>query len=466
MMNALALGLVLTSLLTAGFFSPTPETRQQPAANDEVIVKDGHRVVVVEFEKDDGGHTKVLISPPEHESETTGKSEISESMKSDENEEAAPKFRPRELVCDAYGKCKHKIASAFEKTKEAVADKVHAVEDEAKQTMDKTSEKSHEIKEGAKKEALEIKEGAKKVKEKIKDEAKETKDKISEKSNEIKEAAKKESSEIKEGAKRVEEEAFRKAEGAHEMAKAAKREGEKELGEIVRGLREIGRDVFNYLFFSPGRWGPLFGILHLMGFASAYGTCVWVTFASSYVLAGSLPRGQFGVVQSRIYPVYFRALAYSLGLAILGHVLMMGRAGLLHGFNLAGAVGMVLANMLYLEPRAAKVMVQRMKKEKEEGAVNEGSQMATEPSSGTRATGSIAETAGRGSLATAENLGRKEKQQQKNEEEEIAAKAELARLSEKLRGLNSYSSFLNVLTLMSLTWHLVHLGHRLHAACY
>ncbi|CAA0827798.1 late embryogenesis abundant domain-containing protein / LEA domain-containing protein [Striga hermonthica] len=461
MMNALALGLVLTSLLTAGFFSPTPETRQQPSASDDVIVKDGHRVVVVEFEKDDGGHTKVLISPPEHESEITGKSEISEPMKSDENEEeeeAAPKFRPRELVCDAYGKCKHKIASAFEKTKEAVADKIHAVEDEAKQTVDKISEKSHELKEGAKKEGREIKEGAKKVKEKLEDEAKETKDKISEKSHEIKEAAKKESDEIKEGAKRVEEE----VEGAREMAKAAKREGEKELGEIVRGVRQIGGDVFNYVF-SRERWEPLFGILHLLGFASAYGTCVWVTFASSYVLAGSLPRGQFGVVQSRIYPVYFRAVAYSLGLAILGHVLMMGRAGLFHGFNLAGAFGIVLANMLYLEPRAAKVMVERMKREKEEGA---GKEVATEPSSGgTRATGSIAETAGRGSLTAAENLGRKEKQH-KNEEEEMAAKAELARLSEKLRGLNSYSSFLNVLTLMSLTWHLVHLGHRLHATCY
>ncbi|MBA0632381.1 hypothetical protein Godav_001139, partial [Gossypium davidsonii] len=62
------------------------------------------------------------------------------------------------------------------------------------------------------------------------------------------------------------------------------------------------------------------GIVNLLGLATAYGMSVWVTFISSYILAGQLPRQQFGVVQSKIYPVYFRAMAYSIGMALLGHL--------------------------------------------------------------------------------------------------------------------------------------------------
>ena len=49
--------------------------------------------------------------------------------------------------------------------------------------------------------------------------------------------------------------------------------------------------------------------------------------------------------------------------------------------------------------------------------------------------------------------------------EDAAYRAELVRLSQKLKNLNSVSSFLNVLTLMALTWHLVHLGHSPHSVC-
>ena len=49
-----------------------------------------------------------------------------------------------------------------------------------------------------------------------------------------------------------------------------------------------------------------------------------------------------------------------------------------------------------------------------------------------------------------------------------AADAEMSKsravtLSRRLKQLNGYSSLCNVLSLMSLTWHLVHLARRLHA---
>lgn len=49
--------------------------------------------------------------------------------------------------------------------------------------------------------------------------------------------------------------------------------------------------------------------------------------------------------------------------------------------------------------------------------------------------------------------------------EQVAARAQIVELSERLKKLNAYSSFLNILTLMHLTWHLVYLGQHLHSAC-
>ena len=51
-------------------------------------------------------------------------------------------------------------------------------------------------------------------------------------------------------------------------------------------------------------------VMRLLGFATAYDVCVWVTFVSSHVLAAALSRHHLGVVQSKIYPVCFRAMAY------------------------------------------------------------------------------------------------------------------------------------------------------------
>lgn len=47
--------------------------------------------------------------------------------------------------------------------------------------------------------------------------------------------------------------------------------------------------------------------------------------------------------------------------------------------------------------------------------------------------------------------------------EDDAAKTKLAKLDNRLKKLNSYSSLLNIMTLMGLTWHLVYLSQRLRA---
>ncbi|KAL3845653.1 hypothetical protein ACJIZ3_003056 [Penstemon smallii] len=470
MMNVFALGLVLTSLVTAGFFSPSPQNHNP---DQDVIVKEGHRVVVVEFEKDDG-NTKVLISPQDshtpHKVEDKVFDKLSERTKDasstvdeedivnqEEEIQDHHTFSARELVCDAYGKCKHKIASAIgitkekgndleEETKEAVNGVMGVAKDTAQKASDKaqeTKESMSEIPSRAKDKVTEIKEGAKKQASNVIEDANEKMEGVKEKV----------SDEAKEAGEMVENVKDRVEKGA--------REGKKELGEILQHAREVGVDIFRYV--APReRVASIVGILHLMGFSAAYGMCVWVTFASSYVLTNALPRNQFATVQSKVYPVYFKAMAYSLGMALLGHLfgerkkLAPFGVGTFQGLNLLASLVMNLVNMLYLEPRATKVMFERMKKEKEEGREKEGHTTTDNATVG--GVDSIGEIAGR--VTTTMKEGGKEKP-----EEVAAAKSEIIRLSEVLRRLNSYSSFLNVLTLMSLTWHLVHLGQRLHTVC-
>lgn len=46
-----------------------------------------------------------------------------------------------------------------------------------------------------------------------------------------------------------------------------------------------------------------------------------------------------------------------------------------------------------------------------------------------------------------------------------AVRTRIIKLNDKLKKFNSYSSFLNILNLMSLTWHLVYLAQRLPHIC-
>jgi len=104
----------------------------------------------------------------------------------------------------------------------------------------------------------------------------------------------------------------------------------------------------------------LMSLLNLLGFSSGYGMCVWITFVSSYVLSRVMPRQQFAVVQSKIYPVYFKAMGYCLLVALLGHVFGHGMrnnngGGVIQTWNLLGSLLTVFVNSVYLEPRATKV---------------------------------------------------------------------------------------------------------------
>ncbi|KAH0716250.1 hypothetical protein KY284_009155 [Solanum tuberosum] len=293
----------------------------------------------------------------------------------------------------AFGKCKEKITSVFGKTKDKVEEGFTKVSEKAKDVVDTTKSKKDEVMEQVKGE-------------------------ISEKAE----------------------------------------EGKKDLKDIIVRGRDFFRDVFTYIF-SLGNLRHVMRLMHLLGFSVAYGMCIWVTFVSSYVLARALPRQQFAVVQSKIYPVYFKAMAYCVGLTFIGHFLSQKRrpyASLgeaVQGFNLLASISMLLVNFLYLEPRATKVMFERLKLEKEEGR---GSHIFNIEPSSTRGVESVLDPTKTTTTKPAE----------KSPEQSAAevVKPQVVKLSQKLKKLNSHSSFLNVLTLMALTHHLVHLTQILDAA--
>ncbi|KAK2970913.1 hypothetical protein RJ640_007604 [Escallonia rubra] len=502
MMNVLALSLVLTSLVTAGVFSPSPEKPNQR----DIIVKEGHRVVMVEYEKKGDGNTKVVISPEDahfsHQAATPIKSSVEDAKEkiketassapnsghglsgdSDTKQDGGHSHTPgaRELVCDAYGKCKHKIASAIGMTKEKVAekaqevsDKAHEVEEDAKEAVsepmgkvkdtvshkvhdaaNKAQDKTQQAKETVSRKARDYSEAVTKTAKNIKDADTDT-PKILGEHIERNVSSKVESAKgpVREKAKQAEQMAEEAADTVKAGARRVKEEGRKSLNDILGR----GRDVLHYAIttaLSRETMDYLMGVVNLLGFSTAFGMCVWVTFVSSYVLADALPRQQFGMLQSKIYPVYFKAMAYAVGVALVGHLLSQRRRmfsstfEILQGWNLLASLMMVLANLLYLEPRATKVMFERMKMEKEEGRGIDGLDHAEPSSSVDRCTEPATCT-----VSTTTGAGR---------QEYAAKKSQIIRMNEKLKKLNTYSSFLNVLTLMALTWHLAYLGQRLQS---
>ena len=116
-------------------------------------------------------------------------------------------------------------------------------------------------------------------------------------------------------------------------------------------------------------------------------------------------------------------------------------------------------------------MFERMKVEKEEGRgrdmvdiVDPPVVTVATPTAATTTTVPTAAATARTGTAPADGAGTGGKQAKPAT---ATGDAEMSKsrvtLSRQLKQLNGYSSLCNVLSLMSLTWHLVHLARRLHA---
>ena len=399
MMNGVALLLILTSLVGGSFWSPTPHENDP---NPNVVIREGHQSVVVEYDQQGkDGNTKVSISP--HEADN-----------SKEEETSTHKFGPRELVCDAFGKCKHKIANVLGKVGDKTKEEVLKGVDKAKEVI---SEGSGKLKDGIEniKESDVVKKPTRTIEsigkntemKEVMDEGKSKLKDVYEKAKEVdavdtpkrvaedvernmskamgfvqrvvKGGASKLKEEGKENANRLGEMAEKVVDGAkdggHRMKETAKRAGgsasdslkegahmvremaEKTTIKTQRSIRERLKDMLVY----SGGMNSLIGLVHLLGFSMAFGMSMWVTFASSYILGDALPRQQFGMLQSRVYPVYFKVQACSIAVAFLAHLYgrryLLNRWEVINVTNIVIAVLLSLVNLLYLEPRATQVCI-------------------------------------------------------------------------------------------------------------
>ncbi|EOA35140.1 hypothetical protein CARUB_v10020268mg [Capsella rubella] len=458
MTNLLALSLLLSTLLAAEVWSPTPVMTTHPTASEgDVIVKDGHRVVVVEYDRDGKTNTRVSISPPSADQEGEeekgsslfkhAKERVKETASyfphvgqgisqpvittEEETEEARDHHSTAgEVICDAFGKCRQKIASVVGRAKDRTAD---TVGETASDVEDAAARKAHDVKETVTHAARDVEdevadkahyakekvtEKAHDVRQSVAHKAHDAKEKVTDKAHDVKDTVTQKAYETRERAK------DRVREKAHDLKDSVAHKSQNAWVRVKNALREFGTAAAGML--SPTKIASVVG---LTAISAAFGTCVWVTFVSSYVLASVLGRQQFGVVQSKLYPVYFKATSVGILVGLFGHVLSRRRKLLTdatemwQGVNLLASFFMIEANKSFVEPRATKAMFERMKAEKEEG---------------------------RGGERT-------------SSEQELRRKLE--KLSERLSKLNTYSSWLNILTLMSLTWHFVYLGQRLGAAC-
>uniref|UniRef100_A0A2C9WFV5 TMEM205-like domain-containing protein n=1 Tax=Manihot esculenta TaxID=3983 RepID=A0A2C9WFV5_MANES len=470
MMNLLALSLLLTSLFAAAVCSPSSSDNQENHKYEDVVVKEGHRFILVETYDEHGKHnTKISISPPQDPISTAedGKfpsgfienakqkvKRAASSISSSAVSKSSGGDHLGELACEALGKCSHEIVTAIGKGKDKVSEKVHEVVDEKKEV-------AHEAKGMAKEGIIKKRRIAHEAKEKVEDAYEMAKETVCRKAHEAKQAVKESATLHK--AQSFQGTAKQAAEDVYEKAKESAIHGVKGIKETAKTAKDLSKTIradaagnvsaewhkmitgqaaarisrfFSLLGFSDGL-DSLMGVVNLLGFSTAYGMCVWVTFISSYVLGSALTRHQFSIVQSKIYPVYFRAMAYCIGAALLGHLFgqrkKFTKAEMFQVYNLLAAISVVLINALFLEPLATKLIFEELKIEKEEGRIRES--LSEEGNGCSRGEEQPV-------TAAAANASNNPEQQEIN--------SRMATLNARLKKLNSRSSFLNILTLMAL----------------
>ncbi|KAK9116630.1 hypothetical protein Sjap_015577 [Stephania japonica] len=468
MMNLLGLALVLSSLVTATFFSPAPSTATTSDDDDAktqgeelMVVKEGGRVIIVEYERegpktqDTFHHPQPKQQPKQQETEPSlleqkldaerslagafqqVKDKITEKAK---ESGGAVKDRTEEVIHQA-GEAKQRAVEVTHQASDAVKEKTkefaHEVESGVERASESARETTHKItqqaEEGAKRAGEEVKQRAQGITQQAKQGAKQASEAVKQKTEEMIAQAQESIQQLIEIAKDKSEDIAEEAKAAHHALWDERSIQRKAAGLFKEGRANITRymkhGIESTVKFATLYTNSAMELVHILGFSIAYGVSIWVTFISSHVLAGALPHRQLAMVQSKIYPVYFRTVAACVSSALLAHCVIkrnFRKAEALQMSNLFVALLFVIFNMLYLEPQATKVMFEKMQLEKEEGS-----------SSNDR---------GRGSGARAGDG-----------EEEEQRRDQIGDMNRRLKKLNRASSVLNVMSLMGLSCHLVYL---------
>ncbi|KAL3717681.1 hypothetical protein ACJRO7_009162 [Eucalyptus globulus] len=82
----------------------------------------------------------------------------------------------------------------------------------------------------------------------------------------------------------------------------------------VKFSPEIFESSSDYQKSSTGT--AIFKLAHLLGFATAWGAALWVTFIGIVVMFKNVQRRQFGNLQSKMFPAYFTMLAVCCAISV------------------------------------------------------------------------------------------------------------------------------------------------------
>ncbi|KAJ7545399.1 hypothetical protein O6H91_09G117700 [Diphasiastrum complanatum] len=223
---------------------------------------------------------------------------------------------------------------------------------------------------------------------------------------------------IKENLRRVEEQIGHKLQEAGQQANQT-------VG-MMRGIANRAKSMIATVTYKS--FQAILRLVHLFSFSTIFGMSLWVTFISGLILAQSTSKQQFGYLQSRIFPIYFRIMAFGEALLLVTHALLhpwpsADSAERWQYQNLFWSLFMTLLNIFLLEPLATKIMFERLKMEKEEG---------------------------RGLQDTDELAALDER-----------TRTQLNAVNRKFNRMHNYSSAANLASLACLTYHLWHLDRRL-----
>ncbi|KAG0584417.1 hypothetical protein KC19_3G208300 [Ceratodon purpureus] len=113
-------------------------------------------------------------------------------------------------------------------------------------------------------------------------------------------------------------------------------------------------------------------LVHLVSFATAFGTSVWASFIGGIIMFKNLPRHMFGNLQAKMFPAYFKLLIVCCSLCVSAMATThpwktATKREQLQIVALGVSLFTVVINLLVFQPLTVKIMMQRHKIEKEEG---------------------------------------------------------------------------------------------------
>eukprot|EP00566_Odontella_aurita_P015564 CAMPEP_0113578458 /NCGR_PEP_ID=MMETSP0015_2-20120614/29497_1 /TAXON_ID=2838 /ORGANISM="Odontella" /LENGTH=277 /DNA_ID=CAMNT_0000482275 /DNA_START=15 /DNA_END=847 /DNA_ORIENTATION=- /assembly_acc=CAM_ASM_000160 len=108
-------------------------------------------------------------------------------------------------------------------------------------------------------------------------------------------------------------------------------------------------------------------VLHLLSFATWFGTVFYTTFIFGITAFKNLPRKMFGKLQSKLFPKYFMLGSLTILIQLITLSNLSGVTVQKSIKALGVSFGMTLLNQFYLEPASTKIMFARYEREEEDG---------------------------------------------------------------------------------------------------